>query len=127
MCASTLLLTAGIAVAVRGQSVQSAPPPPPQQSQAPAQQSTHPPLRVVRQMIQVDVVAKDKDGKPVANLKQSDFKLWDEGKLQQIAWFSLETKESRSQEAQLRELPPNTFTNLIEQKAGVPGNVTLIL
>jgi VWFA-related protein len=126
ICAGTLLLAAGIAVAVRAQSVQSSPPPP-QQSQGPAQQSTHPPLRVVRQMIQVDVVAKDRDGKPVAGLKQSDFKLWDEGKPQQIAWFSMETKESRSQEAQLRELPPNTYTNMIEQKAGVPGNVTLIL
>jgi VWFA-related protein len=126
ICAGTLLLAAGIAVAVRGQSVQSPPPPPPQ-TQGTGQQSSHPPLRVVRQMIQVDVVAKDKDGKPVTGLKQSDFKIYDEGKLEQIAWFSMETKESRTQEAQLRELPPNTYTNMIEQKAGVPGNVTIIL
>ncbi len=131
--AGALLFTGALTTIVCAQSVQSPPPPPPPQqsqstgSQSTASQQTHPPLRVVRQMIQVDVVAKDKDGKPVANLKQSDFKLWDEGKLQQIAWFSLETKESRSQEAKLRELPPNTFTNLIEQKAGVPGNVTLLL
>jgi VWFA-related protein len=90
-------------------------------------QSTYPPLQVIRQMIQVDVVAKDRNGKPVADLKQSDFKIWDEGKPQQIAWFSMETKESRSQDIQLKELPPNTFTNLIEQKAGVPGNVTILL
>jgi VWFA-related protein len=121
VCAGTLLLTAAIAVGVRGQSVQSSPPPPP------PQQSTHPPLRVVRQMIQVDVVAKDRNGKPVTGLKQSDFKLYDEGKLENIAWFSMETKESRSQETQLRELPPNSYTNMIEQKAGVAGNVTIIL
>jgi VWFA-related protein len=125
MCAGTLLLTGAIAAGVCAQSVQSAPPPP--QSQAPGQQTAHPPLRVVRQMIQVDVVAKDKDGKPVVGLKQSDFKIYDEGKLEQIAWFSMETKESRTQEAQLRELPPNTYTNMIEQKAGVAGNVTILL
>jgi VWFA-related protein len=128
MCAGTLLFAVALTTAVCAQSVQSPPPqPPPQQSQAPVQQSTHPPLRVVRQMIQVDVVAKDRDGKPVAGLKQSDFKIYDEGKLEQIAWFSMETKESRTQEAQLRELPPNTYTNMIEQKAGVAGNVTIIL
>jgi VWFA-related protein len=128
MCAAMLAFTATLTAAVCAQSVQSPPPPPSsQQSQSTQSQSTHPPLRVTRQMIQVDVVAKDKDGKPVANFRQSDFKLFDEGKQQQIAWFSTETKESRSQEAQLRELPPHTFTNLIEQKAGVPGNVTILL
>ncbi len=128
VCAATLLFTATLATAVFAQSVQSPPPPPPpQQSQSAPAQSTRPPLRVVRQMIQVDVVAKDRDGKPVAGLKQSDFKVFDEGKPQQIAWFSMETKESRSQESQLRTLPHGTFTNMIEQKAGVPGNMTIIL
>jgi VWFA-related protein len=121
-------LTAALAAAVFAQGVQSPPPPPaPQQNQSTPLQPARPSMRVTRQMIQVDVVAKDKDGKPVAGLKQSDFKIFDEGKAQQIAWFSMETKESRTQEAQLRTLPPNTFTNLIEQKAGVPGNVTIIL
>src|ERR1700722_11720941 len=54
---------------------QSQVPPPPPSAQKPADNSspdaTRPALRVVQQMVQVDIIAKDHDGKPVQNLKQS--------------------------------------------------------
>jgi hypothetical protein len=65
-----------------------APPPPPAKTQAPADSSTSqaapPALRVVQQMVQVDIIAKDHDGKPIENLKQSDFTVYDNGRRQEI-------------------------------------------
>jgi VWFA-related protein len=106
-----------------------APPPPPPKAQAPddnsAPQSTRPAIRVMRQMVQVDIIAKDHNGKPVENLKQSDFSLFDNGRRQEISFFSLETDKTRN--LPRPALSPGTYSNLIEQKQGVPGNLTILL
>ncbi len=56
---------------------QSQAPPPPAKTQAPADSSTpqpsRPALRVVQQMVQVDIIAKDHDGKPIENLEAERF------------------------------------------------------
>lgn len=44
-------------------------------------------------MVSVPVVVRDADGKPIGNLKQEDFQLFDKGKLQTITKFSLEHTE----------------------------------
>ena len=44
-------------------------------------------------MVSVPVVVRDADGKPVGNLKQEDFQLFDKGKLQTITKFSVERSE----------------------------------
>jgi VWFA-related protein len=91
----------------------------------PKTDTSRPSLHVVTQMVQVDVIAKDRDGNPVTDLKQSDFTLYDNGKKQEIAWFSLETDKTKNQPAMA--VSPNTYSNLVEQKTGVPGNLTIIL
>ncbi len=44
-------------------------------------------------MVSVPVVVRDADGKPIGNLKQEDFQLFDKGKPQTITKFSLEHTE----------------------------------
>jgi VWFA-related protein len=111
---------------------QSQTPPPPspaQKTQAPADNSapeaSRPALRVVQQMVQVDIIAKDRDGKPVQNLKQSDFTVYDNGRKQDISFFSLETDKTRN--LPRPQLEPETYSNLIEKKQGVSGNLTILL
>lgn len=105
-----------------------APTAPPSQSRTSTNQkadTSRPSLRIVTQMVQVDVIAKDRDGHPVTDLKQSDFTLYDNGKKQDIAWFALETDKTKNQPAMA--VSPDTYSNLVEQKTGVPGNLTIIL
>lgn len=57
-----------------------------------AEQATNqtPALRVTTRLVMLDVVATDKDGKPVTDLKQDDFSIEDSGKKQKISIFGLE-------------------------------------
>ncbi len=111
--AVTILCAAALAVALRAQAPQG------------IAQSQAPPLRVISQMVQVDVVVKDRSGRPVTGLTQNDFTVYDEGKKQDIAFFSMETSKTRNLQAQ--PVPPNVYTNLYEQKMGQPANMTIIL
>jgi len=46
-------------------------------------------------LVSVPVVVRDAQGRPVGNLKQEDFQLFDKGKLQTITRFSIETSETQ--------------------------------
>ena len=46
-------------------------------------------------LIQVRVVVRDSKGNLVGGLKKEDFQLWDQGKLQMISTFGIETPQSR--------------------------------
>ena len=75
------------ALSMAGQAAQA------EQAQAPA------PIRVRVNVVEVRAVVRDEHGKPVANLAREDFQLFDDGKPQTIANFTLETPEVRSAEA----------------------------
>jgi VWFA-related protein len=111
------------------QSQATPPPPPPAKTGSAdgsaASQGSTPALRVVQQMVQVDIIAKDQNGKPIRNLKQSDFTVYDNGRKQDISFFSMETDQTRY--LPRPQLAPGTYSNLIEQKEGVPGNLTILL
>jgi hypothetical protein len=47
-------------------------------------------FRATTRLVQVSVIAQDKDGKPVAGLKREDFQLFDNGKPQPIQLFIAE-------------------------------------
>ena len=51
-------------------------------------------------LVQVHVVVRDANNNPIANLKQEDFQLYDQGKLQPISLFSVETRQSRREKAE---------------------------
>jgi VWFA-related protein len=59
-------------------------------------QTQEPPLIRVRvNVVEVRVVVRDEHGKPVPNLTREDFQLFDDGKPQTIANFTVETPEVR--------------------------------
>ena len=66
-------------------------------------------------MVLVDVRVYDKSGKPVTDLKQSDFRVTEDGVQQTISYFSLEDVEKlaqatggneKAQVIDLAKLPP---------------------
>jgi len=71
-------------------------------------------------LVQVHVIVRDAAGKPVENLRKEDFQLFDNGKLQAIANFGVETDKSRKERV---ETAAKTQTNDGESPAG--GSVSL--
>jgi VWFA-related protein len=69
-------------------------------------------LRSTVTLVQVDVIAKDSQGRPVEGLKKDDFELTDNGKPQQIASFVM-GKILPTPQATPRPTAPNVFTNRI--------------
>src|ERR1700751_5806664 len=60
-------------------------------AQEPDKQAARPaPIRVSTELVLVNVVARDKKGNPVRDLKQEDFTLYEDGKKQQISTFDFE-------------------------------------
>ena len=83
-----------------------------------------PAISVSSRLVQVGVIAHDKNG-PVADLTKDDFVVLDRGKPQKIAVFSIESSQSASQPAM--PLPQNTISDLPEYGASTPRSVTIVL
>ncbi len=100
------------------------PAPPPQPG------SDHPIASVTTRLIQLNVVAQDHHGNPVTDLTKDDFVLKDAGKEQKISVFAMERSDMTPASPvgghviAGQTLPPNTFTNRVERRAGA---VTVIL
>jgi VWFA-related protein len=78
---------------------ESAPKPKPDAGSEISQMETAPTFKVRVNLVQVRVIVRDSSGKPVDNLTRQDFLLYDQGKLQTISNFSVETAETRLQRA----------------------------
>ena len=63
-------------------------------------QDTGPTFKVHVNLVQVRVVVRDNNNNPVGNLRREDFLLYDQGKLQSISTFGVETPDSRRQRAE---------------------------
>jgi hypothetical protein len=72
-------------------------------------------FRLPVNLVQVHVVVRDANNNPVANLKQEDFQLFDQGKLQPISLFTMETRETRREKAEAAVL---THTSEMELTNG---------
>ena len=68
--------------------VQQPAPPPPPQAQKPSDQGFR--MRVTTEIVLVNVIARDKKGNLIRDLKPSDFTLYEDGQKQQIASFDFE-------------------------------------
>jgi VWFA-related protein len=95
-------------------SAQTAPPssPPPAQAPAkpPAEMATHdePAMFKARvNLVVVPVVIRDRQGKAIGSFKQEDFQLFDKGKPQFIARFSVEKAAGRLSKADAAAPPPS--------------------
>jgi VWFA-related protein len=71
-------------------------------------------------LVQVHVIVRDSRGKPVDNLHKENFLLYDNGKLQAITTFGVETAKSRMERA---EAAAKTQTG--EEEAPAGGSVSL--
>jgi VWFA-related protein len=76
-------------------------------------------------LVQVNVIVR-KHGEPVTDLKKEDFKLYDNGKLQTISTFSIESSNGKLPASPVK-LPPGVYTNKLMAKPGTPQSVTVIL
>ena len=80
-------------------------------------------FRTTTQLVQIDVAAEDKDGKPVAGLTKDDFELFVSRKPQEIAMF---TATSVAPAAPVT-LPPGTFSNKLAATEVTQGRYTVFL
>jgi VWFA-related protein len=105
--------------------------------QATPQQPVKPPasqtpgVRVSTRLVQVNVIAQNWEDKPVMGLTKEDFELSDQGHPQAIAFFSMQQNTTAILDR--AAAPPKTvpagshlFSNRLEERTGVPPNVTVI-
>jgi len=101
-----------------------------------AQAPEHPvTLRVNTQLVQVSVIVKDSYGNPVADLKASDFELYDKGKKQEIRVFNVEDYHpacagqpaATPVHASPSTVTAHTFSNRTPAEPGAPNAPTVIL
>jgi VWFA-related protein len=110
---------------------QSTTPPAPSNSSAP-QESAQPGavLKVSTRLVLVDVVALDKKGLPITDLKAEDFSLQEEGAGQKVRVFNFqEPSQGETAAAAVSQpvvLPANTFSNAPTFKANKTLSVILL-
>lgn len=75
----------------------------------------------------MNVVVRDKGGKPVEGLQPEDFTLFDQGQPQKIAVFSLESSSAMTRGGALPPRPSNVFTNRLERSGLSRPSVTIVL
>ena len=92
-------------------------------------------LRVTTTLIEVTVVAREKHGQLVTDLKQDNFEIYDEGKRQKIQFFTVQRAGSPPAQGvpptppasvASRTSPARTFSNRSSESLG-PNAVTVIL
>jgi VWFA-related protein len=87
------------------------------------QQATR--IRATTRLVQVNVIAEDKNGNPVTDLAREDFALTDKGQAQEIRIFSMESTREIPNSGP--PLPPNTYTNRRPSQGSLPGSISVIL
>ena len=87
-------------------------------------------IRVTTRLVEIGVIVRDRNG-PVKGLTKDDFAVFDRGKQQSVAFFSVSTSVVRDKAPQLAAalaLPKApTFTNRIELRTQAPTAATVIL
>lgn len=89
-----------------------------------ADKQAGPVIRSTTRLVQMSVVAQDKQGRPVVDLKKEDFEVFDNGKLCTINVFVVEAPGST---AQPRPLPRYSFTNQFARTTGARSGYAVIL
>jgi VWFA-related protein len=82
-------------------------------------------LKSETRLVQLSVVVHNKSGAPVRDLQKADFVVLDEKQPQTIQLFSMETNLPPT--VVPAPLPPGTYTNRLDSRAGVPNSVTVVL
>jgi VWFA-related protein len=82
-------------------------------------------LRVTTRLVTVDAIVKDRTGHPVVDLQKEDFRLYENGKLQQIAVFNLE-RSSPERRPSAASTAKDVYTNVAGSGGTGPPTVLLI-
>jgi VWFA-related protein len=88
----------------------------------PAQQP--PAFRSTSRLVEVSVVALDRNRRPIADLKLEDLAIQDDGKSRPIAFFHFDGAETPEA---VQPLPPNIYSNRGEYLPGPPRNITALV
>src|SRR5262245_42469262 len=80
-----------------------------------------PTFRTGIDLVRVDVVATDREGRQVANLTENDFEITDEGRRQPIAAFKLVTSDGGRDST----VPLTTSSDAVEEIESSPDDVRL--
>jgi len=88
-------------------------------------QAPPPAITATTRLVQVSVVARDKDGAPAAGLKSEDFRVQVDGRPQKINFFSVDS--TGLSPAPSAPLPPNTFTNILAARGQAINGITVVL
>src|SRR5437762_1358726 len=86
-------------------------------------------LKAITRLVVVDVVATNKNGEPVTDLKPADFTVLEDGTPQEIRSFNFQKGGSLAAAAKPvshRPLPPNVVTNVPEYSSHGSLNVILL-
>ena len=108
-----LMLVAQVATSVLAQQAQPSPTPPPVQQQRQKPESDDV-VRITTNLVQVDAVVTDKDGKLVTDLKPEEIEISEDGRKQKITHFSFNAttteqpvKESKPADRNAPPVPPS--------------------
>src|SRR4030095_7956591 len=88
-----LLLLIALATPSVPQTQDSAPPVQRPRKVFPKEQEPEDVLRFDTDLVSVDVIAHDTEGRPVRNLRQEDFKVYSDGAEQPLAFFQVEKRQ----------------------------------
>ncbi len=95
---------------------------------APNQATPPRPVRVTTRLVQISVIAQDKNGNPVTDLSKDEVRLFDDGQEQKLAFFSMQSSQALLATPSTTETTPaNTWSNTPRARGGVPVNLTVIL
>jgi VWFA-related protein len=83
-------------------------------------------IHATTRWVLVNVVATDKQGLPVQDLKRDDFSILEDGKTQPLASFSVEKLAVAKTSGKARSLPEHIYTNRPEYNT-LTGPLTLVL
>jgi len=89
-----------------------------------AAQQPAPSFRAESRLVQISVVALDRNRHPVTDLKASDLTVLDSGKPRSIAFFHFDGAPTAEH---VQPLPPNTYSNRGEYLPGPPRNITALV
>ncbi len=88
-------------------------------------QNDQPTIRSTTRLVEFTVVALDRQGNPVTDLKKEDLSLLDNGHPREIAFFRYEGGQAPAVTAPA--LPQNTFTNRVELTGGPARSITALV
>src|SRR5215813_2493383 len=102
------------------------------QNPARAQRQDEPKIRIRTAEITLDVVVRDKKGRPVKDLAASEFEIYEDGVRQQVESFRLALRESEAKASVNRgkereAAPAETAPTASRDKSATPGVIALVV